>query len=320
MLVGVAVVAAALAGAGGLAVALTSFGSTYTVAPGDTLGEIAVRLHIPLDELAAANGITDADRIVAGQILVLPAPASSDVGDGRDAGGGSTAGYVVAPGDTLSDIADRLGVPVARLAEANGIDDPDLLQEGMVLVLPGTGGGVATGYVVREGDTLIEVAERLGTTVDELVLANNIEDPDNLLVGTVLTVAGTWRCPVDGPVWFSNDFGRPWGPGVTHRGIDLFAARGTPVVAPVSGVVERHPNPLGGEAFALNGDDGVWYYGAHLEAYGAEGRVSAGTVVGYVGNSGDARDTSPHLHFESHPPDSDAVNPYPSLVGACRQG
>jgi len=73
VLVVFAVVAAGSAGVGGLALALTTSTSTYTVAPGDTLGEIAVRLHIPPDELAAANGIDDPDRIVAGQVLVLPA-------------------------------------------------------------------------------------------------------------------------------------------------------------------------------------------------------------------------------------------------------
>jgi len=317
----IVVVVAAMAGGtaavGGLALAMTS-SSTYTVAPGDTLGEVAERLHIPRDELAAANGITDPDLVVAGQVLVLPGPPTSPSAD--ESGSGSTAGYVVREGDTLGEVAERLGVPSSKLAEANGIDDPDLLRAGTVLVLPGTGGGVAVGYVVREGDTLSEVADRLGTTTDELIATNDIVDPDFLTVGTVLTVPGSWRCPVDGPTSFENSFGLPWGEGVTHQGIDLYADRGTPVVAPVAGVVERHPNPLGGDAFALTGDDGVWYYGAHLDGYGAEGRVTAGTVIGYVGTSGDAVGTSPHLHFETHPVGDDAVNPYPTLVGACAQG
>ncbi|MEA2902162.1 MAG: hypothetical protein QOH36_2049 [Actinomycetota bacterium] len=306
------------AGVGGLALAVSAARSTYTVAPGDTLSEIAARLHIPVDDLAAANGITNPDRIVAGQVLVLPGPVGPD--PDADGGSGDTAAYVVRRGDTLSEIAAKLGVPADRLAEANGIDDPDLLQEDMVLVLPGTGGGVAGGYVVREGDTLSDIAEQMGATVDDLVTVNGIDDPDVLVVGTVLTVPGSWRCPVDGPVSFVNDFGAPRGDGFTHEGIDLFAARGTPVVAPVAGVVERHPNRSGGEAFALTGDDSVWYYGAHLDDYGAEGRVTAGTVIGYVGDSGDAQGTAPHLHFETHPVGSDPVNPYPSLVGACPQG
>ena len=316
------VLAAMVAGSAGVAMALSS--STYTVAPGDTLSEIAARLHIPIDELAAANGITDPDHVVAGQVLVLPGSAPSSASAAAEpasgTGTGATASYVVREGDTLGEVAEKLGVPVDRLAEANGIDDPDFLRAGTVLVLPGTGGGVAAGYVVREGDTLTEVADRLGSTVDDLVAANAIDDPDFLVVGAVLSVPGSWRCPVAGPVWFENDFGAPRGEGATHQGIDLFAADGTPVVAPVSGVVERHPNRLGGEAFALTGDDGIWYYGAHLSSYGAEGRVTAGTVIGYVGSSGDAQGTSPHLHFESHPLGHDPVNPYPTLVGACPQG
>lgn len=308
------------AGVGGLALAVSAARSTYTVLPGDTLSEIAARLHIPVAELAAANGIDDPDQIVAGQVLVLPATAGgTEAGASDGATATATAGYVVQAGDTLSGIGQRLGVPVDQLAEANGIDDPDFLREGMVLVLPGPGGGVSTSYVVREGDTLIDIADRLGTTVDDLVAANGIDDPDFVPVGTVLTVAGTWRCPVGGPVWYTNDFGAPRGEFV-HQGIDLFAAQGTPVVAPVAGVVERHPNPSGGLAFALSGDDGVWYYGAHLDSYGADGRVAAGAVVGYVGTSGDAAGTSPHLHFETHPVGNEPVNPYPTLVGACPQG
>ncbi len=303
------VVVSGLAGAGGLALAVGAVRATYTVAAGDTLSEIAARLHLSVDDLAAANGISDPDHIVAGQVLVLP-------GDPDQPSPVDAAGYVVRSGDTLSEIAARLGVPADRLADANGIDDPDFLPEGTVLVLPATGGGAPAGYVVREGDTLTAVADRLGTTVDELVAANALDDPDFLPVGTVLTAPGTWRCPVDGRVWFANDFGASRGD-FSHEGIDVFADRGTPVVAPVSGVVGRHPNPSGGQAFALTGDDGIWYYGAHLDAYGAEGRVTAGTVVGYVGTSGDANGTPPHLHFETHPVGSGPVNPYPALVGAC---
>lgn len=309
-LVAIVVLACGSAGVGGLALALSAARATYTVAPGDTLSDIALRLHVPVDELAAANGITDPDRIVAGQVLVLPAP----VGLAAPA----TTGYVVRAGDTLSEIAERVGVPVDRLAEANALADPDLLPEGTVLVLPATGGGATASYLVREGDTLTAIADRLGTTVDELAASNGLDDPDFLPIGTVLAVPGSWRCPVDGPVWFTNDFGAARG-GFVHQGIDLFAARGTPVVAPVAGVVERHPNPSGGLAFALTGDDGIWYYGAHLDDYGAEGRVAAGAVVGRVGTSGDADGTPPHLHFESHPIGDEAVNPYPTLVGACPQ-
>ncbi len=97
----------------------------------------------------------------------------------------------------------------------------------------------------------------------------------------------------------------------------MMAPSGTPVYAPVAGTVTHRSNRLGGLSFHLNGDDGHYYYGTHLSAYGNGGRVSAGTVVGYVGNSGNARYTAAHLHFEVHPNHGGAVNPYPYVRPVC---
>jgi murein DD-endopeptidase MepM/ murein hydrolase activator NlpD len=97
----------------------------------------------------------------------------------------------------------------------------------------------------------------------------------------------------------------------------MMAPSGTPVYAPVGGTVSHKSNRLGGLSFHLNGDDGNYYYGTHLSDYGSGGRVSAGTVVGYVGNSGNARYTAAHLHFEVHPNHGGAVNPYPYVRPVC---
>lgn len=133
---------------------------------------------------------------------------------------------------------------------------------------------------------------------------------------SVATGAG-WICPVQGTHAFSNDYGARRAGGRSHQGNDILAPRGTPVVANVSGTVSRHPNGLGGLAYYLKGDDGITYYGAHLDSFAAQGRVGAGTVIGAVGNTGDAAGGPPHLHFEMHPGGGAAVNPYSTLVKYC---
>ncbi len=129
---------------------------------------------------------------------------------------------------------------------------------------------------------------------------------------------GIWKCPVQGPVSFTNSWGAARSGGRSHKGADMLAARGIPTVAPVSGRVEHRSNSLGGLSWWVYGDDGNTYYGAHLSAYEnvGVGRVERGTVIGYVGDSGNAAGTN-HLHFEFHPGGGSAVNPYQRLGEVC---
>lgn len=128
--------------------------------------------------------------------------------------------------------------------------------------------------------------------------------------------SGEWICPVQGPRSFSNDWGQPRSGGRRHQGNDILSPRGTPVVASVSGSVRHHNSSLGGLSYYLKGSDGHTYFGTHLQGSAASGQVSAGTVIGYVGDSGNARGT-PHLHFEIHPNGGSPVNPYPTLSRYC---
>jgi len=125
-----------------------------------------------------------------------------------------------------------------------------------------------------------------------------------------------WVCPVQGPRSFSNDYGAPRSGG-SHQGNDILAPRGTPVVANVGGVVTQRTGAVSGLAYYLAGDDGSRYFGAHLNSFGASGRVAAGTVIGTVGDTGDAVGGPPHLHFEIHPGGRGNINPYPTLKKYC---
>jgi murein DD-endopeptidase MepM/ murein hydrolase activator NlpD len=128
---------------------------------------------------------------------------------------------------------------------------------------------------------------------------------------------GAWVCPVQGARAFSNDWGNPRSGGRRHKGTDIFARTGTPVVAPVAGSVTTRTGGLGGNAVYVRGADGNTYYGAHLSRFASTGRVAQGQIIGYVGSSGNARGGAAHLHFEIHPGNGAAVNPYSTLRAYC---
>lgn len=139
-------------------------------------------------------------------------------------------------------------------------------------------------------------------------------------------------------VRFTSGFGDPRDGGARrHRGQDLFCPRWTPILAAVDGTVDwiATSRPKKGKSYELllRGDDGNLYFYDHLNndrpgthddhagpryAY-ARGlrngaRVSAGDVIGYVGDSGDAAPSGPHLHFEIHIGKwGNAIDPEPSL-------
>jgi putative chitinase len=100
----------------------------------------------------------------------------------------------VSPGDTLSAIAAAHGTTVEAIAQANGIENPDLIHPGQTLTVPdgGSSAGSASDpgqqYLIQSGDTLTAIAAAHGTTVDAIVQANGIENPDLIHPGQTLTV------------------------------------------------------------------------------------------------------------------------------------
>lgn len=114
---------------------------------------------------------------------------------------------------------------------------------------------------------------------------------------------------------FSDDWGAPRADTGFHQGIDIFAAGGTPLLAVQDGTVFQVGwNNLGGRRLWLADGYGNLFYYAHLSGFSplaTEGaKVKRGDVVGFVGNSGDAQNTPPHVHFEIHAGGGWAVPPF----------
>jgi len=156
--------------------------------------------------------------------------------------------------------------------------------------------------------------------IAEVIVGDRMSDWGDPYGGmTDIALDGVLRvCPVDEPRVYSDNWHAPrWSGGFhLHQGIDIFAPTGTPIRAPFDGLAVTADNTLGGIAVKVYGDAG-YVYNAHLSAYGQLGRVEAGEIIGFVGNTGNAINSVPHDHFEFHPGDGEAVNPFVFLNAVC---
>lgn len=140
----------------------------------------------------ALMGIPVSYQVVSGPSgAAIPARAAPSTRGNRPAPSGQ---YVVQPGDTLNGIADQTGVSAGDLAAWNGLTDPNQVTVGQVLKLTASASsGSATApssrtYVVQPGDTLLGIAQQLGVSADQLAAANQMTDPDSIVVGQTLSV------------------------------------------------------------------------------------------------------------------------------------
>ena len=128
----------------------------------------------------------------------------------------------------------------------------------------------------------------------------------------------TLPVPVEGikPRALRDTWGGARSEGRRHEGIDIFSKRGTPVLSATEGIVARvGTNRLGGQVVWVMGPGGQRHYYAHLDRYAdveAGMRIEPGTVLGYVGDTGNAKGTPPHLHYGVYDMGG-AINPYPLL-------
>lgn len=162
----------------------------------------------------------------------------------------------------------------------------------------------------------------LRSLVDAEDLASDIAAEAHADEAAVRALASDFVFPVEGDHDFVDTFLAPRMVGTRyvhrHQGTDVFAEAGTPLVAVERGIVGRVGEvTLGGLRVWLIGESGTNYYYAHLSGFAPDlepGQfVEAGTVLGYVGNTGNALSTPPHLHFQVHPGGGSAVNPHPLL-------
>ena len=134
-----------------------------------------------------------------------------------------------------------------------------------------------------------------------------------------LSTWGIFRtCPIRGWHSIADNYGitvrLPGVPVHRHEGNDILAYAGTPIVAPFDGYASASQSELGGLEVRVTGPRG-YVYNAHLSSYGTLGTVRAGTVIGYVGATGDA--TTAHDHLEWHPYGGAAADPNPYLSLSC---
>lgn len=240
--------------------------------------------------------------------------------------------YTVAPGDNVSDIADKFEVSADSLLWANPKleDNPDLLSVAQALNIPPTNGVL---YTVQSGDTLQKIADKFKgkSKVDDIThnildsefnqQHHNLTAPDFILnAGDFIMVPGGYKPYIprvvnaySGPIPASaakgtGNMGWPVSGRITqkfwtrHPGIDIGAPKGAPVYAADSGYVivagwDQERVSYGYMILINHGNGYITRY-AHLSAFNVEigESVKKGQLVGRVGSTGNS--TGPHLHFE----------------------
>lgn len=240
--------------------------------------------------------------------------------------------YVVKSGDTLWGIAANYGLDVETLAGYNNIENRNLLQIGQIVWIPdGNGLDSETAmpppnssenqvYVVQVGDNLSQIAFNYRVTLDALVRANGLKNPNFIRVGQVLVIPQTEKTarpsvtpsdseklerllPVAGRVtqwWGENPYSSLGYGEAGHNGIDFGCMVGTPVVAMAAGRVTQALEAKTGYGVRVRiaHNDGVYVsLYAHLSKLLVRNgeMVTRGQTIGLSGNTGNS--TGPHLHF-----------------------
>lgn len=166
----------------------------HIVARGETLSQIARSYGVSVQAIMTANNLSSANRIYAGQRLIIPDGTSTSV---------VPATHTVQSGETLAAVSRQYGVSLSALAQVNNLPNLSLLYVGQTLTIPGstntntttpvpapsagTGGGADT-HVVRQGETLYRISLQHNVSVNALLNANNLISPDRIYTGQRLSI------------------------------------------------------------------------------------------------------------------------------------
>lgn len=172
--------------------------TTHVVAWGETLSAIAVRYGVTTDAIMQANNLEAADRIFAGQRLVIPG-----AGGQATSGAGQTAGqHTVQAGENLFRIGLRYGLSVDELVAANGLADAAQVYAGQTLTIPTPGtvsvpsqgapsaGPAVRSHTIQRGETLSAISRQYNVSVQDIVNANNLVNPSAIFAGQTLNIPG----------------------------------------------------------------------------------------------------------------------------------
>lgn len=153
--------------------------STYTINSGDTLSGIAQKFGTTVSAIQSENNILNSNRINAGDTIRIP-------------GRGPSTNYTAQSGDTLSHIAQRHGVTVSALQNANNIGNKDVIYAGQTLTIPGKVKKKAAPknhyHKVQSGDTVSALANKYGTSQSQIIKWNKLASADRIYVGQNLRV------------------------------------------------------------------------------------------------------------------------------------
>ena len=273
---------------------------------------------------ATAGGVSLFDGLVTAERVSRSATAQ----DGGVSYDGAVTGLVVAGrdrGDPVSEHSWRAGG--ARVTVNRG-------GEGLRVRLMRPVAGFATGTLVVVGDVDAEAVD--GADPDATPTPAPTAPPEPAPPATPAPTPskpakpakpkitpeqrlarGRFVFPVYGNVRCADDFGAARQIGA-HEGNDCFAAFGSPVLAVADGTLNRVGTlPISGNRLWLETERGDSFFYAHLAAFAPDAvsgrKVEAGALLGFLGNTGDAEPTPPHLHFEIHPGDKDAIDPHAIL-------